>query len=100
MILYCYFGYPLGLVLLAKFRSRPVKKAAYLSGVSVILSVHNEEDVIADKIKNLLSLDYPTAQVEILVGSDGSSDRTEERVKKFSDPRLRFFPRSDRRGKW
>ena len=38
--------------------------------------VRNEEAVIARKLENLLSLDYPQAKLDVVVVSDGSSDRT------------------------
>jgi len=125
LILYCYFGYPAVLAVLARLCPRPVKKARYPASVSFVLSAYNEEDVIARKIENLLSLDYPDTtpshseplachsepegrrisnspaapSVEILIGSDGSSDRTDEIIRSFSDPRIKFFPGSERRGK-
>ena len=38
--------------------------------------VRNEEAVIARKLENLLTLDYPQAKLDVVVVSDGSSDRT------------------------
>jgi cellulose synthase/poly-beta-1,6-N-acetylglucosamine synthase-like glycosyltransferase len=38
--------------------------------------VRNEEAVIARKLENLLTLDYPQAKLDLVVVSDGSSDRT------------------------
>ena len=38
--------------------------------------VRNEEAVIARKLENLLTLDYPHAKLDLVVVSDGSSDRT------------------------
>lgn len=46
--------------------------------VSVIVAAHNEEAAIAAKIRNVLGSDYPRERLELLIGSDGSSDRTEE----------------------
>jgi cellulose synthase/poly-beta-1,6-N-acetylglucosamine synthase-like glycosyltransferase len=42
------------------------------------MSVHNEEKNIETKIQNLLELDYPQARMEILIGSDGSTDVTNQ----------------------
>ena len=44
--------------------------------VSIIIAAYNEEENIATKIENSLSLDYPPSKLEILIGSDGSTDRT------------------------
>ncbi len=38
--------------------------------------VRNEEALIARKLENLLALDYPHAKLDLVVVSDGSSDRT------------------------
>jgi len=38
--------------------------------------VRNEEAVIVRKLDNLLALDYPRAKLDLVVVSDGSSDRT------------------------
>jgi biofilm PGA synthesis N-glycosyltransferase PgaC len=44
--------------------------------VSIILPAHNEERWIADSLKSILSLDYPS--FEVIVVNDGSTDRTLE----------------------
>ncbi|MDD5432297.1 MAG: glycosyltransferase [Candidatus Omnitrophica bacterium] len=67
--------------------------------VSVLLSVYNEEGVVEDKIKNIFSLDYPQDKLELLVGSDGSSDNTNKIIHLFNDKRLHLFEFNDRRGK-
>jgi cellulose synthase/poly-beta-1,6-N-acetylglucosamine synthase-like glycosyltransferase len=46
--------------------------------VSIIVPAHNEEAVIESKIANLRALDYASDYMEIIVASDGSSDRTVE----------------------
>ncbi len=91
LVLYTYAGYPLILMWLARVSSRPVKKGSYEPRVSVIVSVYNEERFIADKINNLLALDYPAEKIEILIGSDGGTDSTDEIVSGIHDPRIRFF---------
>ncbi|PYQ58657.1 MAG: hypothetical protein DMF58_14540, partial [Acidobacteria bacterium] len=51
------------------------------------------------KIQNLLALDYPGDRIEILVGSDGSTDSTAEKLLTISDNRVRVFNFPQRRGK-
>lgn len=99
LLIYCYFGYPILLVLVSSVFSRPVSKKNISPKVSIILSVWNEQDVIRRKISNLLALDYPADHVEILVGSDGSDDETNNIVRSFNDSRVRFLDSPDRRGK-
>src|SRR3989338_7922601 len=99
LTIYCYFCYPLLLWLMARLRPNPVRKGSYEPKISVILSVWNEEDVIKEKLQNLLSLDYPKEKMEILVGSDGSTDKTTQIIRGFSDPRIHLIERPQRRGK-
>jgi cellulose synthase/poly-beta-1,6-N-acetylglucosamine synthase-like glycosyltransferase len=84
VIIYVYFGYPL----LLKFRifgsPTPWRRGYAKPLITVIVAAHNEECVIESKIKNLLSSDYPRERVEVLIGSDGSSDNTEGIVRKFA----------------
>jgi cellulose synthase/poly-beta-1,6-N-acetylglucosamine synthase-like glycosyltransferase len=78
-----YFGYPMALAagLLGRRKSHACGDLYPL--VSVIIAAHNEEACIEAKIKNVLASDYPREKIEILIGSDGSSDRTEEIVRRY-----------------
>lgn len=105
LILYSYVLYPLLLVLWSN-RSRmkgnsvstevPDKK---LPRVTVIISIFNEEAIIEERIDNLLSIDYPEGKLQILIGSDGSFDGTNEKLRRYanSSVTVRFF--DNRRGK-
>ena len=73
-------AYPLFAALVARIHSRPVRRADIEPTVSVVVAAHDEEDVIVKRLENLLALDYPAAKLEILVASDGSTDRTDELV--------------------
>jgi cellulose synthase/poly-beta-1,6-N-acetylglucosamine synthase-like glycosyltransferase len=88
IIVYVYAGYPIALAcgLLGR-RKRPEavnKKPAVLPSLSIIVPAHNEESAIEAKIKNIFASNYPRERLEILVGSDGSTDRTEEIVRKYA----------------
>ena len=76
---------------------------AGLPFVSVLLSVHNEERVIAEKIASLQQLRYPSGKLRIYIGSDGSDDRTNAiitgSVSGYGAGAFRFFPFQERRGK-
>lgn len=67
--------------------------------VAILVPAYNEEKVIAAKIENCLALNYEQGKLEILVGSDGSTDRTNEIVKGYSDPRIKLIELSGRNGK-
>jgi len=83
VVIYVYFGYPLLLKLHFLEGSKPWHRGHDQPLISVIVAAHNEESVIESKIKNLLSSGYPRERVEVLIGSDGSSDSTEDIVRKF-----------------
>jgi cellulose synthase/poly-beta-1,6-N-acetylglucosamine synthase-like glycosyltransferase len=89
-------GYPLAAAALARLRARPVRKQDVTPSVSVIVAAHNEEDVIERRLENLLALDYPAEQLELVVASDASTDRTDELVE--AEPRVRLI-RCPRGGK-
>jgi len=81
--LYIAAGYPLLLAGLARWRSKPVHKRATDATVTVLLAVYNGERWIRAKLESILGLDYPRARMQILVISDGSTDRTDEIVGEF-----------------
>ncbi len=64
-----------------------------LPPVSILIPAHNEELVIEQTIRSLLSLNYPAERLEIIVINDGSTDKTAEMVLRMGeeDPRVRLF---------
>jgi poly-beta-1,6-N-acetyl-D-glucosamine synthase len=82
---YAYFGYPATLLLLGLVRHRPVRRRMIEPSVSLLVAAYNEEDVIADKIRNSLALDYPADKLETLIACDGSRDRTVEIARGMAD---------------
>jgi cellulose synthase/poly-beta-1,6-N-acetylglucosamine synthase-like glycosyltransferase len=93
-ILWTHAGYPVAAALLAKIRTRHVRTADVTPSVTVIIPAHDEEDVIAARLDNLLALDYPHEQLEIVVASDASIDGTDAIVTDYAsrDPRIRLLP--------
>jgi cellulose synthase/poly-beta-1,6-N-acetylglucosamine synthase-like glycosyltransferase len=93
-------GYPTMLALAGPLtrKRRQVDDAEPM--VSLIIAAYNEEACIARKLDNALALEYPREQLEIVVASDGSTDRTNEIVQSFSDRGvvLRGFPRVGKTG--
>lgn len=98
-ILYVYFGYPLLVALLARFRPAHPPELDELPSVTLLIAAYNEEKVIASKLENSLALDYPRDKLQILVAADGSSDRTPEIVRQFEarGVELNYIP--ERNGK-
>jgi biofilm PGA synthesis N-glycosyltransferase PgaC len=89
--LYIYFGYPALLWVLSRLRPRPVREGDVTPLVTFVIAAYNEEKVIAEKVTNSLSLDYPADRIEVLVVSNGSKDRTDEIVRGFTDPRVKLL---------
>jgi len=101
LVLYAYVGYPCALVALSFFRDRPVKKAengGQPPRVSFIITAHNEEARLREKIENTLGQDYPAAALEVIVASDCSTDGTDDIVRSYAS-RVRLVRASERRGK-
>ena len=76
--LYAFLGYPLVSAVLRLAIGREVRKAPIQPFVSLLIPAYNEARIIARKIENSLALDYPRDRIEIVIVSDGSSDRTVE----------------------
>ena len=98
-IIYTYIGYPLLLFLISKFAKRPVDKKPILPTVTILIAAYNEEKVIEQRIRNCLALDYPKDKLEVLVTSDGSTDRTNEIVRQFSKQGVKLINSPTRKGK-
>ena len=78
LLAYTHVGYPLVLWLLARLtRTRALPAGGgELPSASLVVAAYNEEAVIAGKVHNVLALDYPRDRLELIVASDGSTDRT------------------------
>ena len=93
VVFYILIGYPLILAVLARRTVRPVKKdLSFQAGVSVLLAVHNGEEFLGRKLDSLLSLHYPQELLEILVVSDGSTDRTAAIAESYVDRGVQLLP--------
>ncbi|HSD24721.1 MAG TPA: glycosyltransferase [Solirubrobacterales bacterium] len=106
LILYAHLGYPLLLRLLvalfgerddARARASATREMAkpgdLLPRVSLIIPAHDEEQVIERKVANARALDYPAERLEVIVASDGSSDRTVELADSAGANRVLDLPR-------
>lgn len=99
-LFYTYFGYPLYVFLRARSAKNHVNKdMGYKPFVSIVMSAHNEERAIEKKVINLLHSDYPEDKIEILAGSDGSTDNTNNILSRIAEKRVRVFIFPARRGK-
>jgi cellulose synthase/poly-beta-1,6-N-acetylglucosamine synthase-like glycosyltransferase len=109
--IYSYFGYPMLLFFLGAVKQLlgDVRymlctgerrcRETHLPTVSIIIAAYNEEDVIENTLRKCLDLDYPADRLEIIVGSDGSNDRTVPIARRIEDERLQVLNFDQRRGK-
>jgi cellulose synthase/poly-beta-1,6-N-acetylglucosamine synthase-like glycosyltransferase len=99
MIFYVYLGYPLVLLLLSTYYQKPVNTEEVMPEVTLLICAYNEEEIIEDKIKNSLDIDYPEEKLKIVIASDGSTDLTNDIVRQYANERVIFIAYPGRRGK-
>src|SRR5687768_889271 len=91
LLLHTYLFYPLILVALdgadqlwrnlRQMRGRGLPApapAASCPPVSLVVAAFDEAGCIGQKLSNSLALDYPADRFQVIVGSDGSTDGTDE----------------------
>ena len=98
LIVYAYGVFPLLTFLRGALRRQPYKSADITPRVSLIIAAYNEAHSIGSKLENILSLNYPREQLEVIVASDGSSDGTDEIVRNYENQGIRLLSRP-RQGK-
>ena len=99
VILYTYFGYPLLISIISRIRPKSEAYKQQTPYVTLLIAAYNEEVVIEDKLKNSLSIEYPKEKLQILVVTDGSTDRTPEIVRKYTNLGMELLHQPERRGK-
>jgi cellulose synthase/poly-beta-1,6-N-acetylglucosamine synthase-like glycosyltransferase len=92
-MIYPYFIYPF---LIAFFSMLAQKKmpgniSAKPVSVSILVSVFNEEKNIENKIANFLAIEYPKDRLELIIVSDGSTDRTEEIAERYISAQVKLL---------
>ncbi len=103
-LVYTYLLYPILLRFLSQGKTLDTEQFSTtdeLPQVSILMAVHNEEKVIAQKLESLNEQDYPVDRLHIYIGSDNSSDQTNAIVGGFNQCKfnLRFLPFEQRQGK-
>jgi cellulose synthase/poly-beta-1,6-N-acetylglucosamine synthase-like glycosyltransferase len=93
LVAWIYAGYPLALALLGVLRPRPRRRAPLEPPLSVIVAAHDEVEVIAAKVANVLASDYPARRLELIVASDGSEDGTVEAASRAGATLVLDLPR-------
>jgi cellulose synthase/poly-beta-1,6-N-acetylglucosamine synthase-like glycosyltransferase len=98
-VLFSYFLYPL-LLLLSPRRVGASDKHSLPAArprVSLIVTAHNEESRIREKIENCLKLTFP--DLELIIASDASTDGTDEIVEGYKAQGVLLARADERKGK-
>jgi len=85
LVSYTYFGYAIYLWLCVLVRRKPIFQSPITPSVSIVIAARNEEARLPTKLQNLRLLDYPQEQIQIIVASDGSTDRTASILREQQD---------------
>ena len=90
-ILHTYLFYHLSIRIFArnkKGNTKIFKIEDEIPFVSILIAAHNEETVISDKILSIVNISFPETKIEVLVGSDCSTDKTntiiEQLIKEYA----------------
>lgn len=97
---YAMVGYLAFLWVKARLSPRPALRGKFEPFISVVMVARNEERVLAEKIRNLLTMEYPAEKLQIVVVSDGSTDGTEAILREQArNPRVHVVLNQLPRGK-
>lgn len=100
---YAYLGYPILIWGFSRAFGREPSPPGGPEGewpaVSLLIPAFNEEAVLDDRIRNALAMDYPAGRLEVVVGSDGSTDATGAIARDYSGRGVRLLDYDLRRGK-
>ncbi len=98
LLVYSQVGYPLVMLILRRFLGTGATPREFVPEgpdeppVSLIIAARDEEEVIGDRVANALALEYPREKLELIVASDGSTDRTVERAREAGADQVLDLP--------
>ena len=107
-VAYAYVGYPLALLLIARLRPRPVRRADTtgagpappLPSASVVIAAYNEEHRVASRRDEFCAVfDAEGIDGQVVIVSDGSSDATAAAARQGADGRVRVIELAQNAGK-
>lgn len=104
IVFYTYIGYGILLYALVRLKEcfrkpipRPLPADEELPPLTLFIAAYNEEDVVDEKMRNCLQLDYPADKLRILWVTDGSNDHTNEHLSRWRQATVLHQP--ERQGK-
>lgn len=104
VVIHSYVLYPFFLYVVSKHKKENIvvySRDENLPRVSVVMAVYNEESVIEEKLWSIFRTNYPKELLDVYVGSDNSSDSTDDIVRKFAqnNPNVHLVRFNKRTGK-
>ena len=100
-ILIPYFAFPALVLFLKRFANSKTSPKEQTSTIEIIFAAYNEEAVLSSKIASCLESNYASDKLSISIGSDNSTDKTNEILEYWSnkDSRVRYKVFESRTGK-
>lgn len=99
LLFHTYVGYPLGVGISARLSPRPVRAKPQTPRVTVVIAMHDGAGYARAKLDNVLALDYPPAQLDIIVACDGCTDDSAAVCRNYPEAHVRVLEFPVRRGK-
>jgi len=103
LIVFGYAVYPILVWSLSRWLVRsvvpPAMEPTEWPSVSLLIAAYNEKDVIEERVRNALAMDYPRDRLEIVIALDGCDDRTSAIVRRYEGEGVRLLDYTQRRGK-
>ncbi|TQM64524.1 glycosyltransferase family 2 protein [Humibacillus xanthopallidus] len=97
-IAYVLVGYPAVIMAWSRLKGEKTSAPPFVQPVSIVISAHNEAEVIGPKLESLAHGNYPLDQLQVIVSDDGSTDGTADVVRSVA-PWAQIVRVRDRTGK-
>jgi glycosyltransferase involved in cell wall biosynthesis len=99
IVMHAYFIYPLSIYIIGLVKENIIIKGQSDFTVTIIITAYNEENRIERKIENTLLITFPKEKLQIIVVSDGSTDKTNIILGKFIKDGVELICIEERKGK-
>ena len=98
-VIYAYIIYPITIYIIGQCKHNDVVNIAINCSITIIIAAHNEEKRILKKLNNLLMLDYPNKDIQVIIVSDGSTDKTDSIIRNYQKSGVKLLSIPERKGK-
>lgn len=91
---YSFLLYPIIIAILSKIFAKPINSSdEFFPDISIIISAYNEEKLIKAAVESVFNTNYPKEKIQVLIGSDGSTDNTVKILEEISKnyPQIKYF---------